>query len=161
MTSKLSRIGVASDHAGKELKTLVVDFLRMTANEIVDYGVSVDTDASVDYPDYAHLLATAVATTKVDRGIVICGTGIGMSIVANKVPGIRAAVVWDEFSTRMSRAHNDANVLCLGSRALNYHRAVDLVKIWLETPFEGGRHEQRLNKIRDFEKKSLQIRLST
>lgn len=150
-----ARIGIASDHAGKELKQLVFDFVKLTDFEIIDYGVAVDTDSSVDYPDYAAIIASEVSAGKLHHGIAVCGTGIGMSITANKFPGVRAAVVTDEFTARMSRAHNDANVMCLGSRVLNPHRAIDLVKIWLGTEFEGDRHQVRLNKIRDLEKKNF------
>ena len=152
------KIGIASDHAGKELKQLVADFVKLKNLEVVDYGVSVDTDKSVDYPDYAELLASDISTGKLDRGILICGTGVGMSIVANKFAGVRAAVCTDEFTTRMSRAHNDANVMCVGSRVLNYHRAAEMVNLWLDTPFEGNRHQVRLDKIREIEKKNLQPR---
>lgn len=149
-----SKIGIASDHAGKELKQFVFDLVRLTDNEIIDYGVASDSDKSVDYPDYARILAEGVSSGNLDLGIAICGTGIGMSIAANKYPRVRAAVVWDEFSTRMARAHNNANILCLGARTLNHHRAADLVKIWLDTRFEGGRHQMRLDKIREIEKSS-------
>jgi len=152
------KIGIASDHAGKELKQLIFDFIKMTDFEVVDYGVAVDSDKSVDYPDYADVLAQDVSAGKLDRGIAICGTGIGMSIVANKYRGIRAALAWDEFSCRLGRAHNDSNILCLGARVLNHYRAVELVKIWLETPFEGERHQIRLNKVREIEKKNFQTR---
>lgn len=148
-----SKIGIASDHAGKELKQLIADFVRLKNFEVVDYGVAVDSDKSVDYPDYAAILAGDVGSGKLDRGIAICGTGIGMSITANKFPGVRAAVVWDEFTARMCRAHNDANILCLGSRVLNHHRAAELVNIWLDAEFEGNRHKVRLDKIREIEKK--------
>jgi ribose 5-phosphate isomerase B len=147
------KVGVAADHAGKELKQLIADFVRIKNYEVIDYGVSLDTDKSVDYPDYADILAQDLANQKLDRGVLICGTGIGMAITANKSPGIRAATCWDEFSVRMSRAHNDANVLCLGARCLNHHRAVDLVNIWLDTKFEGNRHQTRLDKIREIEKR--------
>lgn len=149
------RIGVGSDHAGKELKQLIFDFINMAGHEAVDYGVASDSTKSVDYPDYADILAQDLCAGKLSRGIAICGTGIGMSMVANKYPGVRAAVVWDEASCRLSRAHNDANVLCLGARMLNHHRAVDLVKLWLETPFEGERHQLRLNKMREIEKRNF------
>lgn len=149
------KIGVASDHAGKDLKRMILEFLQINECEPLDYGVAADAERSVDYPDYAEIVARAVADKKIDRGILICGTGIGMAITANKVPGVRAASVWDEYSCRMSRAHNDANVLCLGSRTINTHRAVDLVKLWLDTPFDGDRHQLRLNKIRELEKKFL------
>ena len=146
-----AKIGIACDHAGKELKQLLQEYLAVTEYEVVDYGVSSQTQSSVDYPDYAALVAADLSNKKIDRGVLICGTGIGMCITANKVPGVRAASVWDEFTARMSRAHNDANIICLGARTLNYHRACDLLKIWLETPYENGRHQLRLNKIKNLE----------
>jgi len=117
-----AKIGIASDHAGKELKQLVADFVRLKNYEVIDYGVSMESDKSVDYPDYAAILATDISSGKVEQGILICGTGIGMCITANKFPGVRAAIVTDEFTARMCRAHNDANVICLGSRVLNPRR---------------------------------------
>jgi len=141
------KIGIASDHAGKDLKQLITDFLRLTDAEVTDYGVDPDSEASVDYPDFAGLVATNLVSGNIDRGILICGTGIGMCIAANKYPGVRASLIWDEFTARATRQHNDSNVICLGSRTLNHHRAVDFTKIWLETAYEGGRHQQRLNKI--------------
>lgn len=147
------RIGVGADHAGKELKQLVVELLKMADHEVFDFGVAVDSRASVDYPDYAALVAADVSSGQLDLGVLICGTGIGMSITANKFPGVRAAVVWDEFSTRMAKQHNNVNVLCLGARTTNHMRATEFVKLWLETPFEGSRHQGRLNKIREVEQK--------
>jgi ribose 5-phosphate isomerase B len=149
-----SKIGVASDHGGKELKQLLAEFLKAKGCDVVDYGVAVNSDKSVDYPDYAEVLAKDVAHGKLDKGVLVCGTGIGMSIAANKIAGIRAALVWDEFTARMASAHNDANVLCLGARVINHHRAADFVSLWLETPFEGARHKSRLDKIHQIEKKS-------
>jgi ribose 5-phosphate isomerase B len=148
-----AKIGIASDHAGKELKQLVADFVRLKNFEVIDYGVAMESDKSVDYPDYAAILATDISTGKIEQGILICGTGIGMSITANKFPGVRAAIVTDEFTARMCKAHNDANVICLGSRVLNPHRATEFVNIWLDTKFEGNRHKTRLDKIRDIERK--------
>jgi ribose 5-phosphate isomerase B len=150
------RIGIAADHAGKELKQLVGEFIRMKSFELVDYGIDVQSEKSVDYPDYAAIVAEAVNTGKVDRGVLICGTGIGMCIAANKFPGIRAALITDEYMARMSRAHNDANIICLGSRVLNPHRATDLLNIWLDTAFEGHRHQGRIDKIRNFERRLMQ-----
>jgi len=152
------RIGIASDHAGKELKTLIVDFLKTAGHEPVDFGVDAHSDKSVDYPDYAAILAREISSGKLERAIAICGTGIGMCITANKFPGVRAASVWDEFSARMSRAHNDANVMCIGARVLNEYRAMDLVKLWVDTPFAGDRHIQRVNKIKELEKKNFAAR---
>jgi ribose 5-phosphate isomerase B len=147
------KIAVASDHAGKELKSYIIDFLNLTNHEILDYGVAADSVGSVDYPDYADIVGSEVASGRADRGILICGTGIGMCISVNKFPGVRAAQVFDEFTARMSRAHNDANVLCLGARTINHQRAVDFVKIWLTTEFEEGRHRARLNKLATIEKR--------
>lgn len=146
-------IGITSDHGGRELKHLVSEYLRNQGYEVLDLGVDRHDGTSVDYPEYAAKLAHEVASGNVQRGIAICGTGIGMSIAANKVAGIRAALVWDEFTARMARQHNDANILCLGERVLNHTRALDLVRIWLETPFEGGRHLQRVKKIADLERR--------
>ncbi len=151
------KIGVASDHAGKELKQLIVEFMKASDVEVIDYGVVVDSQKSVDYPDYAAAVASDISSKKLDFGILICGTGIGMSIAANKFPYVRAALVWDDFTAKMSRAHNDANVLCLGARTLNHHRAIDLAKLWLETPFEGSRHNLRLEKIREIEKQNFKL----
>lgn len=148
------KIAIGSDHAGKDLKAFVIDFLSLTNHTILDYGVASDSAGSVDYPDYADIVASEVSNGRADRGILICGTGIGMCIAANKFPSVRAALVFDEFTTRMSRAHNDANVLCLGSRTINHQRAVDFVKIWLSTEFEEGRHRQRLTKIAAIERRN-------
>ena len=152
------KIGIAADHGGKDLKRLIHDFLRLTEFEVIDFGVDSDTQASVDYPDYAALLAAEVSAGKLDRGVAVCGTGIGMCIVANKFANVRAASVWDEFSARMSRQHNDSNIICLGARAINHHRAVDFLKIWLETSYEGGRHLERLRKVIETEKKNFKPR---
>lgn len=145
------RIGIASDHGGRVLKEKVSEALKILGYQVKDFGVARDAAASVDYPDYAQSVGNAVAKREVDRGILICGTGIGMSIAANKIPGIRAALVWDEFTARMCQQHNQANILCLGERVLNHDRALDFVKIWLEALFEGGRHQNRLDKIHKLE----------
>ncbi len=146
-------IGIGCDHAGKELKQLISEMLKLTTNTVVDYGVAADSKTSVDYPDYAAAVAADLSNGKLDLGILVCGTGIGMQITANKFAGVRAAVVWDELSTKMAKEHNDVNILCLGSRTTNHLRACDLVKLWLESPFGGSRHQMRLNKIREIEKK--------
>ena len=145
------KIGIASDHAGRDLKRMVHEFLVGASCEVVDFGVAPDDAASVDYPDFAAKVAEGVSGGSLSRGVLICGSGVGMSIAANKFPRVRAAVISDEFSARMSRMHNDLNVLCLGSRTVNHFRAVDWTKVWFETAFEGGRHAGRLQKISDIE----------
>lgn len=151
------KIGLSADHAGKELKEVLIGLVKALGHEAVDYGVAVSNEQSVDYPDYAALLAGDLSSGKIERGIAVCGSGIGMAITANKFPGVRAAVVWDEYSARMSRAHNDANMICIGARTTNIHRAADFLKIWLETEFEAGRHKMRRDKIRELEKKNFKI----
>ncbi len=144
-------LGIASDHAGKELRRHVIDFVKMLGHEVTDYGIGFDVSQSVDYPDYASHVADAISKKAVQKGILICGTGLGMCITANKFKGVRAALIHDEFTAKMSAAHNNANIICLGSRTLNFHRACDFTKLWLETPFEGERHQQRINKIHQHE----------
>lgn len=147
------KIAIAADHAGKELKSYVIDFLTLTNHQVLDYGIAADSASSVDYPDYADIVASEVSAGRADRGILICGTGIGMCIAANKFANVRAAVVCDEFTARMSRAHNDANIMCLGARTINYQRAIDFVKIWLSIECEEGRHRNRIQKISAIEKR--------
>ncbi len=145
------RIAIGSDHGGLALKGAVVTFLQGRGLDVIDLGT--DSDASVDYPDFGEKVARAVAAGQVDQGIVICGTGIGISIVANKIPGIRAALVTDAFMARMAREHNNANVLALGGRILTAEQACELVAVWLDVTFAGGRHQGRLDKIAALEKK--------
>jgi ribose 5-phosphate isomerase B len=139
------KIGIGSDHGGFELKESIKEYLKQEGIEYVDYGTN--STESVDYPDFGKKVAEAVVSKEVDRGIVICGTGIGISISANKVSGIRCALCGDTFSARMSRAHNNANVLALGGRVTGVGLALDIVKEFLEGEFEGGRHARRVNKI--------------
>ena len=139
------KIGIASDHGGKVLKSLVDEHLREKKQVVRDFGVDID-GGSVDYPDYAEKLCRALKNGEIDRGILICGTGIGMSMAANRFPGVRATLVWNEFTVKASRQHNNSNVLCLGERVLNHTRALDLVDIWLKEEFE-PRHQTRLDKI--------------
>lgn len=146
-------VAVGSDHAGLELKLDIVSVLKELGHEYIDYGT--DTPLSVDYPDFGEKVSEAVSAAKVDRGILICGTGIGMSMVANKVSGIRAALCNDLFSARMSRLHNDANILVLGGRIIGKDLAKEIVRTWLSTPFEGGRHLNRLRKITLIEEKNI------
>jgi len=139
------RIGIGSDHAGFRLKESVRRWLVEHTYPVLDFGT--DSEEACDYPDFAIALAEAMAAGEVNRGILICGTGVGMSIVANKFPHLRAAVCHDPTTARFSRAHNDANVLTLGSRITGEMVALDIVNAWLHTPFEGGRHSRRLEKI--------------
>ncbi|MDD2558840.1 MAG: ribose 5-phosphate isomerase B [Desulfuromonadaceae bacterium] len=140
---------IASDHGGFDLKKLLKECLREREVECIDLGV--DSRDSVDYPDLAAALAHEVQNDKDNQGILICGTGIGMSIAANKFSGIRAALVHDEFTARMAREHNNANVLVLGGRVLNPRLACKIVQIWLDSAYEGGRHQNRLDKINALE----------
>ncbi len=139
------KIAIGCDHAGLKLKERTKALLREFGIETVDYGTG--DDCSVDYPDYGELVSMAVSTGKVDRGILICGTGLGMSIVANKFPGVRATLCHDSFTVKMSRLHNDSNILVLGEKTTDKDDVAEMVKIWIETPFEGERHSRRLNKI--------------
>jgi ribose 5-phosphate isomerase B len=142
---------IASDHGGLELKDAIKSFLEDRRIEIRDLG-TMNSD-SVDYPDFAEKLAVALTRGEAENGILICGTGIGMSIAANKFPGIRAALITDEFTARMSKEHNNANVIVMGGRVLKPEQACAMVQTWLETAFEGGRHQGRLDKISQIEQK--------
>jgi len=147
------KVIVGSDHAGFRLKRLILPALQEEDYEIQDIGTF--TEDSVDYPDYALQVAQAVASGEYDRGLLICGTGLGMCIAANKVRGIRAVTVQDEFSAEMARRHNDANILTLGERVIGPGLALEIVKVFLTTEFEGGRHGPRVNKILEIERRSL------
>ena len=144
------KLAIGCDHGGWELKEEILKFLNKIANlEVVDYGTH--GKDSVDYPDYGRKISEAVSRGAVDRGILICGTGIGMSIVANRFPKVRAALCHDHFTARMSRLHNDANILVMGERVIGKGVACEITGTWLETGFEGGRHQQRLDKIQAIE----------
>lgn len=145
-------IALASDHGGRLLKNHIAKYLEAKQYTVIDFGVTPGDSTSVDYPDYAIPVAKAVSSGKAKHGILVCGTGIGMSIAANKIHGIRAAVVWDVFSAEMAKAHNDANILCLGERCLDFEAATTLMQKWLDTEFEGGRHLNRVSKISELEK---------
>jgi ribose 5-phosphate isomerase B len=149
MGSTTQSLAVASDHGGLTLKEELVLFLKERGHAVTDLGVH--SAESVDYPDYARKVAEKVTSGDADLGLLVCGTGVGMSIAANKVAGVRAAVVSDTFSARMSRAHNNANILCLGERVVGPGLARELLTTWLETPFEGGRHERRVTGIHSIE----------
>jgi len=138
-------IAIASDHAGVELKLHLVKFLLKRGHNVIDMGVR--RKARVDYPDYGKKVAKAVADGEVPLGILVCGSGIGMSIVANRYRGVRAALVHDHFTARMAKAHNNANIICLGARVSAKDLAEELVEVWLNTEFEGGRHQSRIEKI--------------
>ena len=144
-------IVIGSDHGGLALKTTLNSYLKRRGFEVTDAGTN--SDASVDYPDFGRKVAETVISGEAELGILICGTGIGMSIAANKIPGIRAALVTDVFMARMAKEHNNANVLVLGGRVLDEQKACDLVGAWLDATFEGGRHQERLDKITALEKK--------
>ncbi len=139
------RIAVGSDHRGVELRAKLKNFLQGLGQEVVDVGTFGGED--VDYPDIAAEVARKVSNKEVERGILVCGTGVGMCIAANKVPGVRAAPCYDDITAEISRRHNDLNVLCLSSDLLGEKLADRLVEIWLNTPFEGGRHARRNQKI--------------
>jgi len=143
------RIIAGSDHAGLRLRAEAVRIAREKGFEVEDLGPFAGD--SVDYPDYARRVAEAIAAGRARFGLLVCGTGIGMSIAANKVQGVRAALCGSEFEARMARAHNDANVLCLGERVLGAGLAGAVVAAFLEQAFEGGRHQQRLDKVRAIE----------
>lgn len=139
------KIVIGSDHAGLSLKNAVKKYLYGLDKNVEDLGTH--SEAAVDYPDIAHYLASKIEKGEASRGILICGTGVGMCMAANRHSGVRAAVVVDALSARMSRAHNDSNVLCLGGRVVTPAVAEELVKIWLDTPFEAGRHSNRIKKL--------------
>lgn len=149
---KNGKIALASDHGGFGLKGQIADYLRENGVKFIDFGT--DSRESCDYPDYAEKACAAVVAGDCDCAILVCGTGIGMSIAANKIHGIRAACCSDTFSARFTRMHNDANALCLGERVCGVGLALDIVELFLTTEFEsGGRHSARLAKINNIENK--------
>ncbi len=140
------KISIGSDHGGLELKRIVSEFLNSKGHEVIDYGTY--TADSCDYPVFAKKACEALVNNEVERAIVICSTGIGVSIVANKVKGVRCALVTDVTTARLTREHNDTNCLALGQKNVSYDRAKEIVEIWLETPFSNGdRHKRRINMI--------------
>lgn len=147
--AKTHKIFIGSDHAGYDLKMAVKEFLVEQGFDVIDVGTH--SKESCDYPDYAREVATKVLEEKDSFGILICGTGIGMSIAANKVPGIRAALANDIIAAKLARAHNNANVLCMGGRLIGKELSFEIVKTFLLTAYEGGRHERRLRKIEHIE----------
>lgn len=142
-------LAIASDHAGLELKGILCVYLAQLGYDFKDFGTY--NKESCNYPEYAFAASAAVAEGKCEKGILVCGTGMGMSIAANKVRGIRCAVCSEPYSAKMSRAHNDANMLALGSRVVGEELAEMIVKEWLETPYEGGRHQLRIDEITNIE----------
>jgi len=142
---------IGCDHAGLELKLEIISLLKEIGVDCLDSGT--DSLQSVDYPDFGERVSDAVSSGKFERGILICGTGIGMSIVANKFPNIRASLCNDLFTAKMSRLHNDANMLVIGGRIVGKDLAREIVRVWFSTPFEGGRHLRRLDKIRQIEER--------
>jgi len=145
----LVKIAIGSDHAGLALKNEIITVLKELNITWEDFGTN--SDESVDYPDFGEKVAGLVSDGKIEKGILICGTGIGMSIVANKFPNVRAALCCETYSAKMSRLHNDANLLVLPGRTIDGKTAAEIVKEWLRTPFEGGRHQRRLDKIKAIE----------
>ena len=143
------KIGIASDHRGFQMKNRLVQLINSLGHSVVDFGP--ESPESVDYPDYASRVASSVASHTVERGILICGTGIGMCIAANKFAGVRAANCNDSVTAEFSRLHNDANVVCLSADQLSDQLAEQIVQIWLKTEFEEGRHYRRLDKISEIE----------
>ncbi|MGZ3607096.1 MAG: ribose 5-phosphate isomerase B [Syntrophales bacterium] len=143
----MGQIIIGSDHAGFPLKEVVKQYLAEMGYAVTDAGT--DSPANVDYPDFAARVAQRVSAGEFDRGILVCGSGVGMSIVANKFPGVRAALCLDEETARMGRLHNDANILVLAGRRTEEEAAKAIVRLWLNTEFEGGRHQRRLDKISD------------
>ncbi|MEK7782975.1 MAG: ribose 5-phosphate isomerase B [Candidatus Binatota bacterium] len=143
-------IAIGSDHGGVELKDFLVQFLRAKGIEIEDMGTK--GSESVDYPDFGRLVSLQVSKGKAERGILVCTNGIGMSILANKFPGIRAALVHDLRGAQMSREHNNSNILVLGGGVTERSLAEEILEIWLQTPFAGGRHQRRLDKIAEVER---------
>ena len=147
----VSTIALGADHAGFQVKEAIKGWLIEHGYQVVDHGTH--STESVDYPDYGAQVALAVADRKVERGVLVCGTGIGMTITANKVPGIRAALCSDLYTARMSREHNDANVLALGGRLMGPEMALDILRMWLATDFAGDRHRRRIDKIAELERR--------
>ncbi len=139
------KIAIGNDHAGTVYKFTIKTFLESIGHQVLNYGT--DNEQSVDYPDFIHPVAESVADQKAELGIIICGSGNGAAITANKHPKVRAALCWNKELTQLARQHNNANILSIPARFVSQHQALDMVKVFLETPFEGGRHQQRIDKI--------------
>ena len=145
------KIGIGNDHSALEMKKEIIAFLEEKGHEVVDYGT--DSAESCDYPVYGEIVARAVAAGEVEQGILICGTGLGISLAANKVKGIRAAVCSEPFTAKMARAYNNCNILAFGARVVGPELAKMIVETWLDTDFEGGRHQRRVDLIMEIENK--------
>lgn len=143
------KIGIGNDHSALELKAEIIELLQKKGHEVIDYGTN--SKESCDYPVYGKAVAKAVAAKKVEEGILICGTGLGISLAANKVRGIRAAVCSEPYTAKMARAHNNCNILAFGARVVGVEMAKMIVETWLDTKFEGGRHRRRVNMIMENE----------
>ncbi len=146
------KIGIGNDHSALELKAEIIEFLQEMGHEIVDYGTN--SPESCDYPTYGEIVGHAVADGEVDCGVLICGTGLGISLAANKVKGIRAAVCSEPFTAKMAKQHNNCNILAFGARVIGAELAKMIVDAWLNTEFEGGRHNRRVNQIMEIEEKN-------
>ena len=146
------RVAIGNDHSAVELKEIIADYVRELGHEAINLGT--DTTQSCDYPLYGEKVGRAVVSGEADLGIAICGTGLGISLAANKVKGIRACVCSEPYTARMSRLHNNANVLCFGARVVGSELAKMITQVWLETEFEGGRHQRRVDQIMEIEGKS-------
>ena len=146
------KIGIGNDHSAVEMKNEVVEFLQSLGHEVVNYGT--DSTASCNYPEFGEKVANAVVAKEVDLGILICGTGVGISLAANKVKGVRAALCSEPYTAKMSREHNNANILAFGARVIGIEMAKMIIDVWFEAEFLGGRHEERVNMIMEIEKKT-------
>ena len=147
------KVVIGSDHAGYEMKEQIKTVLKEKGCDVIDVGT--ESPASVDYPDFGIKAATLVGRGEVDRGVLVCGTGIGMSVIANKVKGVRAALISDLYTAIQSRKHLDANILVLGGRVIGRDLAAEITRAWIDTSFEGGRHQKRIEKIVQYEKDNL------
>lgn len=153
LRGRVLQIGLACDHGGFELKEELKAFLKSIGVDPIDMGTF--NEDSVDYPDFGVLVAEKISRGELEKGVLICGTGVGMSIVANKFRGVRAALANDLYSSRFSREHTDANILVIGGRIVGRELAKEIVRVWLETPFAGGRHKRRLEKIEALEREKF------
>ena len=150
------KIAIASDHAGRNLRASIRARLEQFGHQVLDLGT--EKSEAVDYPDFAAQVGSRVARGDAERGILVCGSGLGMAIAANKIPGVRAVAPYDARTAELSRAHNDANVVCFGERTLDHDRVFEILDVWMRTRFDGGRHVPRIEKIRRIEESSRRAR---